>query len=308
LNPLEKASKLLACVACHGSLQLHDDALQCEACQGLYRIIEGNIIVFSAVELSGNLLEKTMYGPEYDELIDQVAAAQGVSQKDTVALDFGCGSSLEVFTLANEDKMEIVFGLDYDLAPLQIVSRAAKKKGYDNIFLVQFDRDDIPFQAEVFDLVTSHQAFEHVPRPDLVINELTTKMKPGTIMRADFPNGHSVGELLRELFHRVNRSRNPHISMISLQRAKDYFSRAGLEVEGFDATYALRGPLVYFIEGFVLRFLFRKHKIYSVRNIYRKSFWFRWLGKIDSCVSRLFPQLGQAFVFVLRKPHASPEI
>ncbi|MCM2265291.1 MAG: methyltransferase domain-containing protein, partial [Desulfuromonadales bacterium] len=259
-----KALSCLACPACRGPLHYQTDRVTCPACSAGYPIVDSRIIVFSQVKISTDILEKTLYGPEFDDLISQIPPAPKRAMAETVALDYGCGSSPEVFKLVNDDAMGLVFGLDYDLEPLQILARAASERGYPNIFLVQYDRDDLPFAEEVFDLVTSHQALEHVPEPGRVVCEISRRMKPGAIFRVDFPNGRSIGELLRELFHRLNRTRNPHISRISLQRAKGYFRDAGLAMEHFESTYALRGPLIYFIEGFVLRFLFRKQKIYAL--------------------------------------------
>ena len=299
---LERPATCLSCTACNGTLRCQDDRLACTACSATFPVIDGRIIVFSQARISSEVLEKTMYGPEYEELISQIPRFAGTGNPGTVALDYGCGSSPEVFKLASEDAMGLVFGLDYDLEPLKILARAATEQGYDNVFLIQYDRENLPFADGVLDLVTSHQALEHVPDPSGVILAISRAMKPGATFRVDFPNGSSVGELLRELFHRLNRTHNPHVSRISLRRASDMFRAAGLSVERYESIYALRGPLVYFIEGFVLRFLFRRHKIYTVRSCYRNSAWFRGIGTIDAIICRLFPQLGQAYIFTLRKP------
>lgn len=299
--PVEKAVAFLVCTACKGPLHYQPEAVVCPACAARYPVVDGRIVVFSRATISAAILEKTMFGPEYAELISQIPPAPPLAAAATVALDYGCGSSPEVFKLINEDGMGLVFGLDYDLEPLQILAQAATERGYANVVLLQYDREDLPFAPAVFDLVTSHQALEHVPAPDRVIAEIARRMKPAAIFRVDFPNGQSVGELLRELFHRLNRTRNPHISRISLRKARRYFTQAGLREEQFVSIYALRGPLIYFIEGFVLRFLLRKQKIYTLRNSYTGSAWFRLLGWIESGLCKVFPRLGQAFVFSLRK-------
>lgn len=303
----DKAVKCLACPACQGVLSVDASLLWCTSCLAGYPVVDDRIISFRKVALSTQLLEQTMYGPEYEELIGQIPPPENRPLLGTAGLDYGCGSSPEVFRIANADRQEIVFGLDYDLAPLRILARAADELGYKNVFLLQYDREDLPCVAECFDLVTSHQALEHVPSPDRVIGEIARRMKPGAIFRVDFPNGHSLGELLRELFHRLNRTRNPHISRISYRSAVGSFKAARLLTERFVSTYALRGPLVYFIEGFVLRFLMRKHKIYAFRNSYRSGAWFRFLGVVDASVCRVLPRFGQAFVFELRKPSQGTE-
>jgi len=102
-------------------------------------------------------------------------------------------------------------------------------------------------------------------------------------------------------FLRTNRTRNPHVSQISLKMTDDYFREAGLVMDLFESIYALRGPLIYFFEEFVLRFIFCRHKIFTFCNRYRSSGWFNLIGWIDAAVCKVFPQVGQAYIFDLRK-------
>lgn len=310
-NKILQAINLLQCPNCGGNFQLFKkDKIGCEKCHKEYPIINRNIFQFEKNKISDNVLEKTMYGPEYDELKNEIndlenfsilAKQQLIFEKSPIALDYGCGSSKQVFELANKFKSDIVFGIDYDLNPLKIISQVINEYDYENIFLIQYSKEKIPFKNEVFDVITAHQVLEHTNNPEFVIKNIASKMKTGAFFEADFPNGNSIGEISRALFHKITNTKNPHISRINFDKAESFFSNSGLSIGFFQPTQAISGPIIYLIEGFILRFIFKKYKLFETRKIYRNSIFFKFLNKIEDVIMRFFPRFAHDFRFILSK-------
>lgn len=252
-----------------------------------------------------------MYGPELEELrkelADKKAARLSFSKymdkqkKDFDCLDFGCGSSRQIFDLADRFPEGMVFGVDFDLEPLKIAAKIARQLDYKNLFLIQYGSGELPFKNDIFGIVTSHQVLEHIPNPEKSVFEIHRVMQKWGIFEVDFPNGGSIGEIGRSIFHRIIGTKNPHISRIGLNRAKKLFADSGFRIEKFKSVLAVTGPVSYLIEGFFFRYLMNRYKIWEARRKYQSNFIFRFLRKIDYKLGKYFPRLGHAFEFILRK-------
>ncbi len=309
---LKRAIDLLQCPNCGGNFGVsREEEIRCSACASRARIEQGNIFCFEKSELSENVMEKTLYGPESRELRQELAAGSGARldflkylperTEDLTALDYGCGSSRQVFDLANHSRNGIIFGVDYDIVPLQIIAQTAGKLGYRNIFLLQYRSKKLPFRDNIFEVVTSHQVLEHVSHPEESVREIHRVLKERGVFDVDFPNGNSIGEISRRLFHKMTGTKNPHISAISLKRARGMFRRAGLRMERFQSVQTLTGPLMYFLEGFIFRFLMKKNKLWKVRKTYQNNFFFRGLEWMELRLAKRCPRTGHAFEFTLSK-------
>lgn len=299
-----EAVSFLECPSCGGDFGAEKGHIKCKKCGERTPVIRGNIFQFERVLMSKKTLEKTMYGPEYSALkeeIEKCGYAKGEKAVKIAALDFGCGSSRQVFDLAAINNAQTVFGLDCDLKPLKIASRAADQLGFSDIFFVQSSSSKLPFKRGVFNIVTSHQSLEHVANPSAVIKEIARVMKKGAVMETDFPNGHSIGEFTRQLFHVITMTANPHCSRISLRKALDIFVQNGMEIREFSSNQTIVGPVVYFIEGFVLRFVLGTYKLWEIRKKYYDNRIFKFLEKIEEKIQRFFPKLGHTFQFTLEK-------
>ena len=88
-------------------------------------------------------------------------------------LDLGCGvgKSVDVFRKYN-DTVDWC-GLDIEASP----EVNARKR--DDAAFFSFDGVRIPFDASRFDIVYSHQVFEHVRRPEELLLEVARVLKPG---------------------------------------------------------------------------------------------------------------------------------
>ncbi len=307
---IKKLSELLVCPNCGKDFRFSADSIECSECGLLVPIINENIFQFQKSDISEKTLEKTMYGPECDELRDELQNSRCENlllnfkkeiTKNPISLDYGCGSSRQVFDLAKEFHSDIAVGLDYDLKPLQIASQIAKELNFDNIFFIQHSSEKLPFKDKSFDIVTSHQSFEHIKNPELASNNISRTMRRGGFFEVDFPNGNSIGEYLREIFHKLTRKSNPHISHINLDQCQRMFASSGFDKKFFVATQAITGPMIYFFEGFILRFVLGKYKIWKMRKKIKNSSVFKIINKLEQKITRTFPKFGHDFRFVLMK-------
>lgn len=101
--------------------------------------------------------------------VDQVFKQKNVK----TVLDLGCGDgrSLDQFKMRKSDIVWV--GLDILSSP-EVDKRARKDKCF-----VTYDGVNLPFTSNVFDLIYSNQAFEHIQYPRMVLKEVHRILKPG---------------------------------------------------------------------------------------------------------------------------------
>lgn len=308
---LQDAVNLLKCNICGGNFSVYrEDLIRCSNCEKEVAIINKNIFQFEKNIASKDVMENTMYGPEKDELKKELFEEKPEwflirkkikTTNNPVILDYGCGSSRQVFDFANYFKSKMIFGLDFDLSPLIISSQIAREFGYNNIFFVQYSAINIPFRDAVFDIVSAHQVLEHLSDPEKTMAEISKKMKKGAFFEADFPNGHSLGEIMRHIFHKIIGRKNPHISKINLKKANKIFAGAQLKVIKFTPDQIFSGPIIYFYEGFIMRFLKKRNKLWETRKKLKKNIALKLLINFERKISLLFPRLAHNFRFILIK-------
>ncbi len=308
---LQDAVNLLKCNICGGNFNVYgENSIRCSDCKKEVAIINKNIFQFERNTVSGDIMENTMYGPEKDELKkelfkekpDWLLTGEKIETvNNPVILDYGCGSSRQIFDFANYFKSKIIFGVDFDLSPLIISSQIAEEFGYNNVFFVQYSAINIPFGDAVFDIVSAHQVLEHLSDPKKAMEEISKKMKKGAFFEADFPNGHSLGEIMRHVFHKIIRRKNPHISKINLRKANKMFAGAQLKVVKFTPDQIFSGPIIYFYEGFLMRFLKKKNKLWETRKKLKKNIVLKFIINFERRLSLLFPRLAHNFRFILVK-------
>jgi ubiquinone/menaquinone biosynthesis C-methylase UbiE len=307
----EKAISFLSCPKCGGDFRYEKEKIACRGCNFSACIRKNIIFCFEESDIPKETIERTMYGPEINELEKELSEKKSARlsfvrnlinhESDSVCLDFGCGSSRQIFDLADHFRDGIVFGSDYDFEPLAIVSDLVDRLDYKNIFLLQYQSTDLPFRDNVFNVITSHQVLEHIPNPVKSVHEIHRVLRKDGICEVDFPNGNSASEKIRNFFHRLNGTKNPHISRIGLENSRKMFNEAGFRIKRFQSVQILTGPLSYFIEGFILRYIQKKRKIWEVRKKYQSSFAFRLLQKFERNLEKKLPRMGHAFEFILTK-------
>lgn len=89
-------------------------------------------------------------------------------------LDIGCGTGYLIDMLAKNHEAEFT-GLD--LSPEMI--KQAKNKNIKNAKFVEGESDEIPFDDNIFNIVTCSQSFHHYPDTDKAMQEAKRVLKPG---------------------------------------------------------------------------------------------------------------------------------
>jgi SAM-dependent methyltransferase len=107
-----------------------------------------------------------------------ILEAAGERAKETVLVD-GCGVGMYLHHL--EKYTEKIVGLDIEFERLQEAKTRAEK-------VVNARGEDLPFQAETFDLVLSHEVLEHVQDDRAALSEIVRSLKPGGRLVLFCPN------------------------------------------------------------------------------------------------------------------------
>src|SRR5256885_14135014 len=115
------------------------------------------------------------------ELAERVRAFL-VARGDERALDVGCGAGALALALA--PLVREVVGVDR--VPELLAQARTRAAQFANVELVEADATALPFPDASFDLAATVRTLHHVPRPELVIAELTRGTRPGgTVLVAD---------------------------------------------------------------------------------------------------------------------------
>jgi ubiquinone/menaquinone biosynthesis C-methylase UbiE len=98
-----------------------------------------------------------------------------VPRGDERALDAGTGTGALAFALAPQVR-EVV---GVDLVPELLAEARARAGRFPNVEFIEGDITKLPFDDESFDLAGSGSTIHHVPRPELLVAELTRVTKRG---------------------------------------------------------------------------------------------------------------------------------
>jgi len=94
---------------------------------------------------------------------------------DERAVDVGTGAGALAFALA--PLVREVVGVDR--VPELLALARERAVGLENLSFVEADATSLPFDDAVFDLAATLRTLHHVPRPELVVAELTRVTRPG---------------------------------------------------------------------------------------------------------------------------------
>lgn len=132
---------------------------------------------------------------QYKKYLDFILA--NTPKQNSKVLDVGCGSGWTTLFLrqAGHD----AHGMD--LHEKQLEARAIDE----SIPYTPGDIQNIPFAAGTFDLVTMHDVLEHVPNPQLALEECLRVLKPGGRLLVVGPNLLSFPSNLRWAVHHTIR-------------------------------------------------------------------------------------------------------
>jgi len=101
-------------------------------------------------------------------------------------LDVGCGYGINTFIFGRFFNNTVC--LDIDTKNLEEGRRYNNPKTTKNISFIRGDAQSLPFDDEIFDLVTAFSLIEHVPNKELMISEMLRVLKPNGELLLQFPN------------------------------------------------------------------------------------------------------------------------
>jgi SAM-dependent methyltransferase len=141
---------------------------------------------------------------------------------DERALDVGCGAGALALALA--PVVREVVGVDRSPELLD----EARKRAPANATFVDGDVAALPFDSFSFDLTGTLRVLHHVPRPELVVAELTRVTRPGGAILVVDQLG-DVDPLVSLELDRFERARDPgHTRLLSENDLRAHFEANGL--------------------------------------------------------------------------------
>ena len=111
----------------------------------------------------------------HEETVERVAWLLGLSGSERV-LDVGCGAGAIALAVAGTAR-EVV---GVDVVPELLAE--ARARAASNVSFVAADATALPFARGEFDVVCCARVFHHVPRPELVLAEMTRVLRAGGTM------------------------------------------------------------------------------------------------------------------------------
>lgn len=107
--------------------------------------------------------------------------------KHRVVLDLACGQGIKTTSYAAFDpEIKLVVGVDIDAKALQTAREFSRRRGVARATFVIADTRALPFKDQSVDIVISENAFEHVPRPQVAIQEAARVLREEGILSLRF--------------------------------------------------------------------------------------------------------------------------
>jgi ubiquinone/menaquinone biosynthesis C-methylase UbiE len=144
------------------------------------------------------------------------------------ALDVACGPGELVLGLA--PRVSFARGIDMTHEMILQAREFQRERKIQNVSFDRGDAEQLPYPDHTFDLVTCQCSFHHMPKPELVLNEMVRVMKPeGRLMIIDTLASESDSKF--ELHNRIDCARDPsHTQNLRLTTFLTMFKITGLEI------------------------------------------------------------------------------
>lgn len=148
-------------------------------------------------------------------------------QPTDAVLDIACGPG--AFALALAPRVHFAWGADLTPEMLRRARAHQAEKQILNAAFVRGDAEQLPFPAGTFDLVSCQCSFHHMPKPQLVLQEMVRVAKPeGRLLIIDPLAPESDSKY--EIYNRIERLRDPsHSLTLRLTDFLKQFDEAGLD-------------------------------------------------------------------------------
>ena len=157
-------------------------------------------------------------------------------------LDAGCGTAPMLTLLTREYPNKHFVGLD--LTPEMI--NKAKEKNLPNTELIIGDCENLPFEAETFDVIINSQSFHHYPNPQDFFDSVYRVLKPGGCL---ILRDNTGPKLLMKIMNRVfmplaNLAGHGDVKGYLIPEVQEMCEKAGLFIEKLEAQKGHRLHLV----------------------------------------------------------------
>jgi ubiquinone/menaquinone biosynthesis C-methylase UbiE len=149
-------------------------------------------------------------------------------QPEMVFLDVACGPGTLVLAMA--PVLQYAFGMDLTGEMLRMARQFQAEKQFANAAFICGEGEKIPYADATFDLVSCQYAFHHMPRPELVLQDMLRVTKPDGRIFVDDTLGPESDEKF-ELHNRIEVVRDPsHTRSLRLTTFLRMFDTLGLEI------------------------------------------------------------------------------
>jgi ubiquinone/menaquinone biosynthesis C-methylase UbiE len=149
-------------------------------------------------------------------------------QSEMVYLDVACGPG--ALALAMAPGVRYVFGMDLTGEMLNMARQFQSEKQVANVAFVRGEGERIPYPDGTFDLVSCQYAFHHMPKPELILQEMVRVAKPGGRVFVDDTLGPE-SDAKFELHNRIEVVRDPsHTASLKLTTFLRMFDQLSLEI------------------------------------------------------------------------------
>lgn len=172
----------------------------------LFRVF---LILFSILVISAIYMQILHNAFDYNgkrklskDIIEGVSKYVDVGDGETV-LDIGCGSGALTIAVARRNENAIVVGIDrwgkeYASYNKKLCELNAKSEGVTNIEFLQGDATKLPFEDELFDVVTSNYCIHNIAsknRQEILLEALRVLKKGGTFAIHDIFSKGKYGDM-----------------------------------------------------------------------------------------------------------------
>lgn len=141
------------------------------------------------------------------------------------ALDLGCGTGEVIKLILEQDENKEMFGIDLSEKMLDIAGNKLSNKAT----LVLGDSEQLPFSANIFDVVYCNDSFHHYPSPERVLLEIQRVLKPsGTFIMCDCWQP-MAGRAIMNFY--MKHSKEGDIKIYSEQEIRTLFSACFVNVQ-----------------------------------------------------------------------------
>jgi ubiquinone/menaquinone biosynthesis C-methylase UbiE len=149
-------------------------------------------------------------------------------QPEMVFLDVACGPGTLILAMA--PALKYAYGMDLTGEMLRLARQFQTEKQVLNAAFVCGEGERIPYADATFDLVSCQYAFHHMPKPELILQEMVRVVKPDGRVFVDDTLGPESDEKF-ELHNRIEAVRDPsHTRSLRLTAFLRMFDDLGLEI------------------------------------------------------------------------------